>query len=208
MNKTIINPEIRIQYSRLLDPSFQSLFNLRKEKGLIDKDVLYNTPEIIEEQVAQYQKAWEAREGVLSFMQEVLELNFYQSTINAYVVGSMRGGISAPIVIGSKHAPDYYADLLTHEIAHNLIGDNKQNIPIGSILLKLFPDETFVCRNHIVLHALMKKIFLEFLHIPESLERTKERDKKAPDYTRAWEIMEAMGEDAVIAQFKGLYNLS
>ncbi len=206
MNK-IINPEIRIQYSRLLDPFFQSLFNLRKEKGLIDKDVLYNAPEIIEEQVATYQKEWKAREQVLLFMQEVLELNFYQSTINAYVVGSMRGGISTPIVIGSKHSPAVFTDMLTHEIAHNLISDNKQNIQTGSILLKLYPEETLVCRNHIVLHALMKKIFLEFFNTPERLQATKELDKKAPDYTRAWEIMEALGEDAVIVRFKELYAI-
>ncbi len=206
MNK-IINPEIRIQYSGLLDPFFQQLFNLRKEKGLIDKDVLYNTSEMIEEQVAKYQKTWRDREHVLSFMQEILELGFYQSTINAYVVGSMRGGISVPIVIGSGHEPDYFADLLTHEIAHNLISDNKQNISTSSILLKLFPDETLVCRNHIVLHALMKKIFLEFLNAPERLQITKERDKKAPDYTRAWEIAEALGEDVIISQFKDLYKI-
>lgn len=206
MDKIITTPEIRIQYSRLLDPFFESLFDYEQEKGLIAKSRIYNTPETIIQKIGEFKNAWQKRKQVLLFMQETLELNFYQTIIDAYVVGFIKHCISTPIIINSTKLPINFADTLTHELLHRLISDNQEKIKARDILLKLFPDETLLCRNHVVVHAVLKKIYLEFLNAPDRLHANKELDKNSPDYTRAWEIVDALGENTVVKKFKELYG--
>ena len=200
------NPEIRIQYARLLDKFFKQLFSLAQEQKQIADDQTYNSPEQIVEKIGAFKEAWSKRQAVLSFMQKTLELDFYQPVIDVNVVGWIKHAISAPIVISSTKEVADFTDSLTHELLHRLISDNQQKIRIRDILQSWFPDETILCRNHVIVHALLKKIYLEFLDEPERLAVNRARDKKAPDYMRAWGLVEEIGEAAIIEKFKQKYK--
>ncbi len=206
MQRNIESPEIRIQYSRLLDPFFRSLFELELEKDIQPEGVTYNNAETILNNIKEYKISWHERAPVLTYMQETLQLDFYQTTIDVFVVGRIKNAISSPMIISSTKTPDEFVDILTHELLHRLISDSKQKIPAKDILLKLFPTETMLCRNHVVVHAVLKKIYLEFLKVPQRLAIVKEHDKKSPDYLRAWEIVDEQGEDDIIAKFRQLYE--
>lgn len=198
-------PEIRIIYSKFLDKRLKKLFEYHQEAGLISPEAVYPAAESIIEKTKEYQKAWESRKSVLEYMQEVLALNFYSNVIDAYIVGQMKGAFSLPIVISSYLPPNKYIDVLTHEVLHRLTSDNKQQITEENIVSKMLPAETEKCAIHVIIHAMLKKIYLEFLKDPERLVANKERDKNAPDYVRAWEIVETMGENQIIEQFKNYY---
>jgi len=199
------NLEIRIQHAYLLDPYFQEIFDCRQEKQLIDKGLVYNSRESILQKIAEYEAAWYDRKQVLQFMQEVLKLDFYKSVIDVYIVGAMRGAISTPVLIGSNVSVENFPDILIHELLHNLISDNKQKIDVIKILATLFPDETRLTKNHVLIYAMMTKIYTEFLQNPTKLEDIKKRDQNFPDYVKAWEIVKAEGSAAIIEKFKSFY---
>lgn len=199
-------PEIRIQYAKYLDPYFRSLFKYNQEAGLIKSEAEYPDAEWITRRVEEYNQEWLSRTSVLEYLQKILELDFHQATIDVYVVGQMKGAISTPITSSSQLPATKYIDVLTHEIIHRLIGDNQQQINLETILQTLFPSETDLCKVHIIVHALMKKVYLEFLKEPERLIANKDRDQKAPDYMKAWEIVDTIGEDNIISKFKSYYT--
>ena len=198
-------PRVRIIYSKFLDQRMQQLFEYRQAAGIIPADAVYPTSELIMDKVSTYQAAWEMRKPVLGYMQEILDLNFYLEVIDTYIVGQMKGAFSLPIVINAFSPPDIYIDTLTHEILHRLLSDNTQKVNTRQIISKMFPNETELCAVHIIVHALLKKIYLDFLEEPQRLIANKERDAKDPNYTRAWEIVESMGENKIITDFKSYY---
>lgn len=200
------NPEIRIQHAYLLDPHFYSLFKFKQESGLIEGGRIYNSRDVILGKILEYEAAWKDQEQVLFFMQDVLCLNFYMDTIDVYVVGSMKGAISRPLLISSTVGVVDFLDILIHELLHNLIADSRQKIDVVDILSKLFPTESRLCKNHIVVHAMMTKIYTEFLKIPDRLRVIRERDADAPDYMRAWAIVDAEGAEAVLEKFRNFYK--
>ena len=201
------NPEIRIQYSPVLDLFFQQLFKYKQEEDPDLAGVVYDSPEIISEKIKEFEKVWESKKDVLEYMQQILGLNFYQTLIDVYVVGfSQPTAISTPVIISSQNIPEVFVKILIHEILHRLISDNTQKISAGKILGELYSKETVLCRNHIVLHAVLEKIYLEFFKDPQALSKTVEKNKAFPDYARAWEIVEQQGADEIINNFKNLYG--
>jgi hypothetical protein len=198
-------PEVRIMYSEFLDTRIQQLFNGQQKAGLIPLEKVYPAPELILEKAKAYQAAWEPRKLVLAYTQEILSLHFYANVIDAYAVGFMKGPFSLPIVIDSNPPPDVYIDILTHEIVHRLISDNTQKVRGEKIARAMFPEETVMCAIHVVIHAMLKKVYVEFLGDSQRLAADKQRVKKGPDYTRAWELVESLGENKIIEQFKSYY---
>ncbi|MFO0704813.1 MAG: hypothetical protein U0517_02425 [Candidatus Andersenbacteria bacterium] len=197
-------PVIRISYNRLLDPFFRSFFEL--QHAGTPKNSTYTSPEVVLKKVSEFINAWKKRESVLEFMQETLSLEFYQNAIDVHVVGFIKHAISSPMIISSTKSVDAFVDSLTHELLHRLVSDNTKKIPAGKILLNLYPKESRLCRNHIVVHAVLKKIYLEFFKEAERLTAIQVRDKKASAYMRAWELVDTLGADSIIAQFKKGYQ--
>lgn len=137
-------------------------------------------------------------------MQDCLELNFYQTTIDVFIVGFVRHAISTPTIISSTKDNSEFIDILIHELLHRLISDNVQKTKTGGILLNLFPNETLLCRNHIVLNAVLKKIYINFFRSQEKITEVIKRDQNMPDYKRAWELVDQNSEDVIIKKFQNL----
>lgn len=197
-------PEVRITYSRLLDPFFRSLFEFQMGR---DASTKYPAPKETLSIIEKFCDAWQQQEKVLGFMQGLLSLQFYQNVIDVHVVGVIQYPISSPMVISSTKSATQFVDALVHELLHRLLSDNTKKIPVGKVLLELFPKETRLCRNHIVVHAVLEKIYRDFFKDAARLAAVRERDQNAPDYKRAWQLVDTNGANKVIARFKNTYSV-
>ena len=68
----------------------------------------------------------------------------------------------------------------------------------------MFPEETSSVKSHVVVHSVLKYIYLDILRDKERLERNINNSKKhsTNDYIRAWEIVEKDGYIEIIKKFK------
>lgn len=199
------HPEIRIKYSKLLDNYFASLFAYKKTQGLVGVDAVYPDESQTTAKIPDFQAHWDVKKEVLGFMQETLGLQFYKPVIEVFVVGNMKGGISSPIVIDGMYSAERFVDTLIHELAHDLISDNKQQIAIRKILPAIAPNEHPLTVSHVVIYALLVKIYNEFFKDPSRVIIQKEVDASSPEYTRAWELVDIQGADSILVQFKSFY---
>lgn len=193
-------PEIRFPNAWLLEPTYRRAWNALRFKG---RRPFPGYREIIRKRKA-YEKAWRPVERkILKGMCDVLELEFHQNTIDIYVVGYARP-ISNPLVISSWYTPGQATHIITHELLHRLLTDNTA----GGYPLKAwkeqYPDEPLHVRNHIMVHAVHKHIYLNVLKQPKliDVEKRRLRAHQAADYLRSWEIVEMYGYRELISEFK------
>ena len=198
-------PRIIIKYSKVLDPIF--IFycqNNPDSKARGWNDWVPPTQEELFKRIENYKKEWSKYETkIVKGIYSVLNLKFKRDTIDVYIVSGNPRQLSSPIVIKSGFNPDEFVDSLTHELIHALFQDNGREIPI-SIWDEMFPEETKSVKSHVVLHSVLKYIYLDILKDEKRLERNIENSKKhsTNDYSRAWEIVEERGYHELIAEFK------
>jgi hypothetical protein len=203
---TVKLPEIRIKNAWLLyENASQHLHELW------GKDEHLSTYEEVDAIVHAYQKAWAPFEAqILTAMTELLDLDFRQNVIDVYIAPWFNA-FSDPLVIGVTKQSDEFIDVLTHELIHRLLIDNKMS-PHDS----LFADEwyTLFGKNHsfntlihIPVHAVHEAIYLDVLKMPERLERDKQNvtNSDNTDYIQAWEYVDTHGHDIIIDQLKKSY---
>lgn len=196
-------PEVRILYSPLLHDA------LLKHAG---EDILGGLPDKDETiaQVNAYEKAWNTLgPKVLNGLIETVGFGFKQSTIDVYPIPGARA-FSEPLVIGTHHDPDMTVDVITHELIHRLMVDNTkvefQTCPFwGDIFGNDLPR---VARIHIVVHAIHKAIYLDYLREPTRLERDLQNCIKynAVDYLTAWDYVDEHGYKNIIKKVRDAYN--
>lgn len=195
-------PKIRI-YSAiyLLGPASKQLFKLNIKKGL-----KYPSPDEFLRTVKNYKKAWAKHEGrLLKGICDVLKLRFFQNTIDVHVVPYWPTSISNPMIIHSYYDPDRFVDILTHELLHRLLTDNTSKLDVKKIWGKMFPDKKQITRNHILVHAVHKYLFLEILKSKSRLERDIEWSQKFPAYKESWDFVEKKGYKEIIREFRTYY---
>ena len=198
-------PKIVIKYGKLLDPIF--IFYCKNSPDLKARgwnDLVPPTQEEISKRIDNYKKEWSKHElKIVKGICGVLDLKFKRNIIDIYIVSGNSRQLSSPIVIKSGFSPDEFVDSLTHELIHALFEDNGTKIPI-SILEEMFPNETSTVRNHVVVHAVLKYIYMDILKDEKRLERNIENSRKhsTNDYLRAWEIVEKEGYIEIIKKFK------
>lgn len=198
-------PTVRIQYAKLLDPVFRALFLAKQELGKIDSLAHYPAPEATTSAVESFQAAWVERESTLPYLESLLGLHYAQTSLDAYVVGEMKGGISSPIVIGSNRSPEAFVDALTHELVHVLISDNRERLALPAIFDKFFPHEPHSTKVHALIFAVMTKLLGEHLQQPVRLAACRKLDEAASEYLRAWSLVDQFGPDQVIESFRSYY---
>ena len=198
-------PRIIIKYGKVLDPIF--IFYCQNNPDLKTRgwnDWVLPTQEEMFKRVANYRKEWSKYETkILKGIYAVLNLKFKRNIIDVYIVSGNPRQLSAPIVIKSGFSPDEFIDSLTHELIHALFQDNGKKIPM-SIFDEMFPEETESTKSHVVVHSILKYIYIDILKDEKMLERNIENSKKhsTNDYLRAWEIVEEEGYIEIIRKFK------
>ena len=193
-------PEIRIQYGWFLDRLFKEISEKNKGK--------YPGFKNIQNKINSFQKAWRPVEKkVLRGLIKILDLNFRQNTIDVFIVGKCRS-FSNPMVISSHYAKDDFVDVLTHEILHRLLTDNMNDrLNVSEIWDMMFPGERMTVRNHVLVHAVHKHIYLDILKSPKRLKNDIKTSSKFPDYKRSWDIVEERGYLVIIADFKSRFKV-
>lgn len=151
-------PEVRIRASFLLNGAvIPLLLPGLKETG----DEIAATDEYISETVDRYNKSWSRYETkILTAMCEVLDLEFKQNIIDAYVA-PFGNSFSDPMVISTKYKSERFIEVFTHEVAHRLLTDNsKMTSSLDRKILKTWKelfgeDHAWNTLVHIPVHALL-----------------------------------------------------
>ena len=201
-------PEIRIRASFLLNGAvIPLLLPGLKETG----NEIAATDEFINETVELYNASWGPYETkILKAMCEVLDLEFKQNTIDAYVA-PFGNSFSDPMVISTKYSGDRFIEVFTHEIAHRLLTDNtKMTSDPDKKILKtwkaLFGDDhAWNTLVHIPVHALLEYVFIDVLNEPERLERDINICEKYPPYADAWKYVKREGYGAILKKLRHSY---
>ena len=188
-------PHIEICYAWFLDPVYRLAFKARTRarKGK------YPAPLKIAQQVERYRRAWKRKEmPLLQALQKALGLQFSHNRIDVYIVG--RGqSISNPVVISSRREPDEFVDVLTHELIHRLLAENREGSDVLRIVNRCFKGESRSTKIHIAVHAVHAFLYLDVLNAPDRLKRDVEQCKALPPaYSRSWHIVQEAGYKGII----------
>ena len=188
-----ILPEIRIKYGSFLDEVFKSALTLHN----------YPVPDETKNKIFKFIEAWQAKEEItLRSICNFLQLDFRQNIIDVYIVGRGKT-FSDPMVISGHFDPDEFTDILTHELIHRLLTDNIQGRKnkLLEYLKQNFYTEERLTRNHILVHAISKFVYLEILKEPARLNRDIQNCADNSAYKRSWEIVEQKGYRQLISEF-------
>lgn len=201
-------PEIRIRTSFLLnDAVIPLLLPGLKETG----NERAATKEFIDETVELYKSSWAPYEKkILEGMCEVLDLEFKQNTIDAYVL-PFGHSFSNPMVISTKYSGDQFIEVFTHEIIHRLLTDNtkiaeKPDLDLIKTWKKLFGDKhAWNTLVHIPVHATLEYIYIDVLKEPKRLENDIKFYKQYPTYADTWKYVKQKGYKDIIGKIRESY---
>lgn len=198
-------PEVRIKMGSLLYRT------ISKELYEAHRDWYpgeYPDRESVQQRATTYHEAWEpVGQKILEAITRVFGLDFYQNTIDVYVAPCLQT-MSNPLLVNLRYSPDEFINALTHEILHRLLNDNTKKIDLSAIQNSMFEGESLDTKNHILIHAGLKHIYLDVLKEPSRLERDIAtcHKHKHDTYGRAWDIVEEQGYQDLINNFIKRYN--
>ncbi len=179
MNKI---PKILIQYGKLIDPLY--IFYCQNNPSLKKRgwnDWIPPKPKELKRRILAYKKEWKKYEKkVLTEISGSLELSFNREVIDVFIVSGISRATSHPLIIKSGFKPKEFVITLVHELIHQIF-DGK-DLKFSKVLLIKDKDKTV--SNHILVYALLRKIFKnkpEMLKIISDIKYNK-------DYKKAYEI--------------------
>jgi hypothetical protein len=195
-------PEIRIKNAWLLRENVS--VHLHKLWGNDNEPLA--TDEQMDDVVKTYKDTWKPYEQkILLAMHEELGLTFRQNIIDVNIAPWF-GAFSDPMVIGVVYSPERFVEVLTHELIHRLLTDNKET-PYDTEYRKhwaeLFgSDHTPKTLVHIPVHATLQAIFNDHLREPLHTENDREECRKWPAYDRSWQYVEQEGYKTVLEKLR------
>ena len=160
---------------------------------------------------------WKNKEKeILSYIEEITELKWKNENIPMYLIKisslfPISDPLTIPIQLESEDeiitlSKERFIDMLVHEIIHNFFIQNEEEIgDYFDFILDKYKDEEFDTSIHLLLHAIHKKIFLKYFD-EERLNGEIEMNSYYHAYKRSWEIVNKVGEDNIIKEFKNYIN--
>lgn len=188
-------PKIIFQYPWIYDQIWKGGLMNKKFRNYPSKKQILNYIKKIE-------KLWRKDEKkVLRALSRITHLKWKSKIINCYVVGRCIP-FSDPLTIPVyKKYPDYFIDVLIHELIHNLFVQNfertKKTCQYFHRRYKKQPETTKI---HILLHAIHSHIYLKF-YTEERLKRDIKLISRLPDYRKSWQIVQKEGYENIIKEF-------
>ena len=198
-------PKIIISYNRFLDPIF--VFYCKHNPELKKSgwnDWIPPSVEEIKERVKNYREEWQKfGDKILKAVCDITGLSFQRDAIDVFVVSGNPRPFSHPIIVKSMYSPFEFVDVIAHEIIHQLFSQNFKKLH-QDFFHEMFPKETNVVSNHVIVDAILKYIYLDVLNDEKRLIRNIENSKKhsTSDYSCTWEIVKKVGYKELINQFK------
>lgn len=200
-------PEIHIAYNRFLDPLAIAYCKTHPRwQGWTPP-----TPEEVKQKTEIFVDEWNKTEKeVLQGLSDALSLEFQRNVIDVHIVSGIPYSFSNPIVLKSGYDPKDFVDVVTHELVHALLQQNNTIASWDCVnwIKELFPDESSVVRNHLVVHAVLMYLYKDVLGDDERLQKNKERSlaHDTDEYTKAWEIIEEYGYQKFLEDHKAKYS--
>jgi hypothetical protein len=162
----------------------------------------YPSPKKVLNYLKKVEKLWQKEEKkVLQELSKITQLKWENRTIDCFVVGRCRP-FSYPLTMPFyEKYPDYFVDVLTHELIHNLfIQNEKRTEKAWRYFGEKYKKESIITKNHIVLHAIHSHIYLKFYN-EKRLKRDINLIGFLPDYKKAWQIVQKEGYKDIIKEF-------
>ncbi len=191
--------KVIFRYSWVYDQSWSE-----KKKGNA-KTENYPSQRKVLNYIKKVEKIWKKDEKkILTELSRITGLKWKEDKIICYVIGKCIP-FSDPLTIPvyDKY-PDYFIDILTHELIHQLFIQNedlKQLKKAWKYTGKKYKNESQKTKIHIPLHDIHSHIYLKFFN-----EKRLKRDIKwisfLPDYKKSWEIVQKEGYKNIIKEFK------
>jgi len=188
-------PVVIFKYSWIYDQTWK--------EGLIGKkSKKYPSSRRILNYIKKVEKLWrKEKKRVLLELSKITHLGWKSKVIYCYVVGRCRP-FSDPLTmpIYEKY-PDYFIDVLTHELIHQLFIQNEKELEKSwHYIWRKYKRETDNTKIHIPLHAIHSHIYYKFFN-----EKRIKRDIKfisfLPDYKKSWQIVQKEYYQNIINEF-------
>lgn len=191
-------PKIIFRYSWIYDQIWQKGW-LEKVRG---KKEGYPPPGKILSYIKKVEKSWKKEEQkILRELAKVAHLTWKIEKIDCYVVGRCVP-FSCPLTMPVyEKYPDYFIDVLIHELIHNLFIQNEEITEKAfQYFHKKYKKQSLHTRIHIPLQAIHSHIYYRFFN-----ENRLKRDIKfinfLPDYKKSWQIVQKEGYQNIINEF-------
>jgi len=190
-------PKIIFKYSWIYDQNWKIVWLDSKKKVF----KTYPSPEMVFKYIKKIEKLWRKEEKkVLTEISKITGLKWQEKFIDCYVVGR-RIPFSQPLTMQVYEKYDYFIDVLTHELIHNIFIQNEKNLGnCWKYFFEKYKKEPNNTQVHIYLHAFHKHIFLK-LYNERRLKREIESISRFPAYKRSWEIVQRDGYQNIINEF-------
>lgn len=161
----------------------------------------------LDKAVAGYQKAWKKVEKkIIEGLEKVTGLTFFPNVIDCYIANiRFKGNISNPLIIGGAYTPAKFVFVLTHELAHLLADDNKQDYNWHEVAKKLYPKEEKFVAYHIMTNAIQEALYTDVMKNTDLVIQFIEMSDElylGETHKPALDIVEGEGYKAILKKFK------
>lgn len=194
----MIIPKVIFKYSRIYNEIWKEGFLKRKPS------TYYPSERKILNYIQKVKKLWGKDEKkILKELSRITHLKWKSEFIYCYVIGKGRP-ISDPLTVPvyEKH-PEFFIDILIHELIHNLFIQEKnyeKSKKSWDYINRKYSSESSKTKIHIPLQAIHFHIYLKFFN-EKRLKRNITRNKQFKDYDRAWQIIQKEGYKNIINEF-------
>lgn len=151
------------------------------------------------------EKLWQEHESSKQIIAKLTKVTSKvpERNLECFVYGSGLGTMSTPFLLsiwnkeGKIHSDEKFIDLLIHELLHIFI--TTDNRAYWGFVQEKYAEEEALCRNHIVLYAMLFKVYKELFN-QEPIDFG--REDLPPGYARAIQIVKEIGHEELIAEYK------
>ncbi len=184
-------------YAYPLDRGRRVLF---EEKGLA-----YPSMEEVSNVLKHWEVLWEDTNTERSILATLAELTgrVPERNLECFVFGAGLGAMSTPFLLpiwnkaGEQWSDEKFIDLIIHELLHIFLVTNNEQY--WESVKEKFSEEEPVCRNHILLYAMLYQIYQKLFN-KEPIDFN--RDNLPPGYARAIQIVRETGYEELIAEYQ------
>ncbi|MCB0367842.1 MAG: hypothetical protein KDD45_00015 [Bdellovibrionales bacterium] len=184
-------------YAYPLDRGRRGLF---EEKGLA-----YPSMEEVSNVLKHWEFLWVKTNNEKNILATLAELTgrVPERNLECFVFGAGLGAMSTPFLLpiwnkaGEQWSDEKFIDLIIHELLHIFLVTNNEQY--WESVKEKFSEEEPVCRNHILLYAMLCQIYQKLFN-KEPIDFN--RDNLPPGYARAIQIVRETGYEELIAEYQ------
>ena len=189
-------PHVRFIYAYPLDNNRRRLYS---EKGL----GYYPSIDQVREKIGKWEVLWNTVNADNRVILKLLELGKRtpERSLECYIFGAGLNPMSAPLMVpvmrkDVEYSDEEFIEILIHEIAHVFVGGHR---PYFKMIVQKYPTETTLVHNHIIIYALLEKIYSEMF---KSKLGDFGRTDLPSDYARAIEIVKEKGHENLLREYQ------